>query len=125
MSSSFCCPSTNPNLYPFASQPGLPAQPLSPADNPTVAPQPPAIRKHACAASDVGDGAPAGAANQPSPPCSRSHSSHPDLFTTKMAQTCPRALMIVVASPAGRQADTRSKSSSSRKCSHGPQTHYL
>ncbi|KAF8581342.1 hypothetical protein K439DRAFT_1636283, partial [Ramaria rubella] len=76
-SSSFCRPSTNPNLYPFASQPGQPAQPPSPADNPTVAPQPPAIRKRANAASDVGDGAPAGAADQPSPPRSHSHSSHP------------------------------------------------
>ncbi|KAF8589009.1 hypothetical protein K439DRAFT_1629127, partial [Ramaria rubella] len=76
MSSSFHCPSTNLNLYPFASQPGQPAQPPSPADDPTVAPHPPAIRKHACAASDVSDGAPADAANQPSPPCAHSHSSH-------------------------------------------------
>ncbi|KAF8587816.1 hypothetical protein K439DRAFT_1630272 [Ramaria rubella] len=76
MSSSFRHPSTNPNLYPFASQPGQHAQPPSPADDPTVVPQPPAIRKRARAASDVSDGAPAGAADQPSPPRSRSHSSH-------------------------------------------------
>ncbi|KAF8577319.1 hypothetical protein K439DRAFT_1639817 [Ramaria rubella] len=76
MSSSFCHPSTNPNLYPFTSQPGQPAQPPSPADNPTIAPQPPAIRKRACAASDVSDGAPAGTSDQPSPPHSCSHSSH-------------------------------------------------
>ncbi|KAF8586758.1 hypothetical protein K439DRAFT_1631316 [Ramaria rubella] len=76
MSSSFRHLSTNPNLYPFASQPGQPAQPPSPADNPTVTPQPPAIRKRTRTARDVGDGAPAGTADQPSPPRSRSHSSH-------------------------------------------------
>ncbi|KAF8579358.1 hypothetical protein K439DRAFT_1638044, partial [Ramaria rubella] len=77
MSSSFCHPSTNPNLYPFASQPGQPARPPSPADNPTIAPQPPGIRKCAHAASDVSEGTPTGTADQPSLPRSHSHSSHP------------------------------------------------
>ncbi|KAF8574499.1 hypothetical protein K439DRAFT_1642159, partial [Ramaria rubella] len=86
MSSSFCHPSTNPNLYPFASQPGQPAQPPSLADDPTVAPQPPEIRKCAHAASDVGDGAPAGTADQPSPPCSCSHSSHLPQISSPLKQ---------------------------------------
>lgn len=64
---------SNPNPYPFANQPGQPAQPASPADdqpNSNAAGATPTSRKRARAASDVGDGAPAGGGTSP-----RSHSS--------------------------------------------------